>query len=276
MAENSKRMNGRTAENLTRLGLSGFILSLVLVLPTLVSKAGEKAGESDAMESKAHQVASQNQALPIDIDSSPLPTSKGAFVSLGARGKLNGSETKSGFVQAGLFSKIAPPANCSAESIIYYAERAPESFDNARNGTLYGVKTHISATRVGEIEGYNACALVAHAILKRAGCSWARYTASAKALYDMAWKKGWRPSRIQKAGCLVAWNSRAEGWRPRIGRGIHKPDKGAKKVRFRHVGITTGTWMAMDNTSLSGRPSAGVTLRPIRYEAPMFLCPPRS
>ena len=276
MAKNTRRMTGRTAENLTRLGLCGFILSLVLVLPTLVTKAGETKPDPVATNSKVQKTASNKQEAPTDIDASPLPAGKGAFVSLDAGSQLNNIEKKSGFVQAGLFSKIAPPANCSPESIIYYAERAPESFDNAKNGTLYGVKTHISATRVGEIEGYNACALVAHAILKRAGCSWARYTASAKALYDMAWKKGWRPSRLQKAGCIVAWNSRAEGWRPRIGRGIHKSDASAKKVRFRHIGITTGTWMAMDNTSLSGRPSAGVTLRPIRYEAPMFLCPPKS
>ena len=46
-------------------------------------------------------------------------------------------------------------------------------------------------------------------------------------------------------------------------------------VLFRHVGVTVGSWMSVDNSARTSRPEAFVTLRPFRYEPPIFLCPPK-
>lgn len=226
-------------------------------------------------------------------DLSPLPNYKGTYVSLGSDGHWRKPITKDeGFVYAAAAKESdpvevpklvdkppeqnqtgVPEANCSVESIVYYADQAPYVFDPAKRGLLYGVKTHTKATRVEDMPGFNSCALVVHAILKKAGCKWAKYTADAKQMYDLAWEQGWRPSKVQKAGCLVAWNSIEEGWRPRIGKGDHvNPDK-KKGVKFRHLGISTGDWMTIDNTSYFSRPTPGITYRPIRYEPPLYLCP---
>ncbi|MEM7620740.1 MAG: hypothetical protein AAF228_09830 [Pseudomonadota bacterium] len=233
-------------------------------------------------------------------DISPVPNYQGHFISLGMNGAWRQSKASRAmsskrvdsrrFVGAaatglggGLSGKSGahrrqktvgtPRASCSPEAIVYYADRAPINFKAEKRGLLYGVKTHTAATRVADMPGYNSCALVVYAILKKAGCRWARYTANAKAIYDMAYKQGWRPSNVQKPGCLVAWNSKQYGNRARIGRGVHRKKDARKGVYYRHVGISTGSWMAMDNSSYFSRPSAFVTTRPIRYEPPIFLCP---
>ena len=144
----------------------------------------------------------------------------------------------------------------------------PQSDSPLRQHGAVGVQERQKGTAVRRRDAH--IAIVVHAILKRAGCSWAKYTASAKAVYDMAYAAGWRPSATQSAGCLVAWNSRWKGKRPRIGRDQPR----SAKVSSRHLGITTGSWMAVDNTSYLSRPSAYITLRPVRYEWPIFLCPP--
>lgn len=164
----------------------------------------------------------------------------------------------------------APAADCSREAVAYYASKAPSVFEKDKKGLLYGVETHTPDTRVWGMPGYNSCALVVHAILKRAGCGWAKYTADAKAVFDMASAAGWRPSAVQTAGCIVAWNANWKGERPRIG----SNQKKGVKVSFRHVGITTGRWMAVDNTSYLSRPVTYITVRPVAYERPIFLCPP--
>jgi len=209
-------------------------------------------------------------------DVSPLPNYKGEFVSAGHDGTWN--RPKAQFVQGAVDTNLpgAPPkADCSREAIVYYAEQAPEDFEEAKNGLLYGVRTHTAATRVDDMPGFNSCALVAHAILKKAGCKWAKWTANAKAIYDKAYQQGWRPSETQEAGCIVAWNSREAGSRPRIGRGKDAGKDSPKRVLFRHVGIATGSWWSVDNTSFLSRPTAGITVRPFRYESPIFLCPPK-
>lgn len=234
-----------------------------------------------------------NEALSrVKDDASPLPNYQGTFVSLGGRGAWRKTVQKqSGFVNAETTATTPlkpaaknkpeptqkpvtePKADCSTQAIVYYADQAPFVFDHAKKGLLYGIRTHTGATRVDDMPGYNSCAIVVHAILKKSGCKWAKRTANAKAMYDMAWKQGWRPSATQKAGCLVAWNSISEGSRPRIGRGTHSDPKKKKGVLFRHLGITTGTWMTIDNTSYFSRPTPGITTRPIRYEEPLYLCP---
>jgi hypothetical protein len=162
-----------------------------------------------------------------------------------------------------------PPADCSRESIVHYAWQAPFVFEKDKKGLLYGVETHTAATRVGDTPGFLSCALVVHAILKRAGCGWARYTPDAKAVYDMAVAKGWRRTDTQEPGCIVAWNSRQDGPRPAI-----NPGQGQSKVSFRHVGVTTGGWLSVDNLSYLSRPMPFFTWRPYRYRSPMFVCPP--
>ena len=127
-------------------------------------------------------------------------------------------------------------------------------------------------TRYWDMPGFNSCALVVHAILKRAGCEWAKYTADAKAIYDMAYGAGWRPSAAQEAGCIVAWNSKSEGSRSRIGDRQKQTRRGT--TRYRHVGIATGALLSVDNTSWLSRPTAFFTFRPITYERPIFLCHP--
>jgi len=235
--------------------------------------ASEITGDSSGTAGEGRVEQRQMSLIDQNIDPSPLPKNRGDYVSLGLRGDWHKAQSKIVFVRAGVAPEKGPPADCSTKAIVHYAENAPENIGTSRNGTLYGVKTHTSATRVGTTEGYNACALDVHAILKRLGCKWARQTANAKSIYDMAWKQGWRPTSVQRAGCIVAWNSRTPGPRARIGRGKHKDKTKKKGVLYRHVGVTVGNWMSMDNTSYSGRPSAGITLRPVRYTSPMFLCP---
>lgn len=206
--------------------------------------------------------------VPAKVDASPLPNYKGDFVSVGPDGRWRRPSRRAlaGTVPA----RSEPSSDCSPEAITHFAIKAPAVFEKDKKGLLYGVKTHTPATRVGSMPGYNSCALVVYAILKQAGCRWAKYTANAKSMFDMARASGWRLSDTQTAGCIVAWNSRFKGKRPRIGDTRRR--KG--KVGFRHLGITTGSWMAVDNTSFRSRPEAFVTMRPIRYEWPIFLCPP--
>jgi hypothetical protein len=208
--------------------------------------------------------------LPANADTSPLPNYRGDFVSLG----LGGDWRKPGNAQQFLIAGAAasqPPADCSTEAIVHYAALAPSVFEKDKKGLLYGVETHTPATRVWNIAGFNSCALVVYAIMKRAGCDWVKYTASAKALYDNIAGRGWRPTNTQRAGCLVAWNSRWKGDRERLG-GREERRKGG--TLFRHLGITTGKWLAVDNTSALSRPSTFFTWRPYRYESPIYLCPP--
>ncbi len=207
-------------------------------------------------------------------DISPAPNYRGSYISLGAtHWRKPPYQNIMSASAAGPVFKNSPEANCSTKSIVFYAERAPAKFQLEKKGLLYGVRTHTPATRVDNIPGYNSCALVVHAILKKAGCRWAKRTASAKAVYEQAYRAGWRPARTQRAGCIVAWNANSKGSFPRIGRGIHRKKGQSRGVAYRHVGITTGAWMAMDNSSIFSRPSSFITTRPIRYEAPLFLCP---
>jgi len=210
-------------------------------------------------------------------DLSPLPNYKGEFVSAAGDGRWHRPQTQVmiGAVDPGP-SASAPEADCSPEAIVYYAEQAPDAFEAENDGLLYGVRTHTDATRVDDMPGFNSCALVVHAILRKAGCKWARRSADAKAIYDMAYEAGWRPSGTQQAGCLVAWNSQETGERPRIGRGKDAPAQSHRRVLYRHVGIATGSWWSVDNTSFLSRPTAGITFRPFRYESPIFLCPPKA
>jgi hypothetical protein len=71
---------------------------------------------------------------------------------------------------------------------------------------------------------------------------------------------------------MVAWNSKWGGTRARIGDRQKQSPRGS--TRFRHVGITTGTWLSVDNSSWLSRPTTFFTIRPISYEPPIFLCPP--
>jgi hypothetical protein len=205
-----------------------------------------------------------------DVDVSPLPNYKGDFVSAGLDGEWRKPASAPQFIGAASAGPADPPADCSRASIIHYATQAPAVFEKEKKGLLYGVETHTAATRVKNVPGFYSCALVVYAVLKRAGCDWVKYTPDARAIYDMAAAKGWRKAARQEGGCIVAWNSRQQGSRGRIGRDETK--RGG--VLFRHVGITTGGWMSVDNTSFLSRPQEFFTWRPWRYEWPIFLCPP--
>jgi len=214
-------------------------------------------------------------SVPEHIDASPLPGYRGDFISIGASGTWNLPSQP--FAYASASAQREPKADCSPEAIIHYARKAPGAFDADQKGMLYGVRTHTPATRLTtrywDMPGFNSCALVVYAILKRAGCGWAKYTANAKSIYDMADRNGWRPSRDQIGGCMVAWNSRWEGKRRRIGARQKQVHPGT--TLFRHVGIATGSWLSVDNNSWLSRPTTFFTFRPISYEEPIFLCPPQ-
>lgn len=211
------------------------------------------------------------------FDASPLPKYKGEFVSLGADGFWHEASNMKNIVYGSATGSNDVKQNCSPEALIHYAKAAPASFKYEKKGLLYGVKTHTSATRLKtrfwDMPGFNSCALVVYAILKKAGCRWAHYTANAKAIYDMAYRAGWKPTNSQRGGCIVAWNSRWSGGRARIGT-LQKQVKNGSTA-FRHVGITTGSWMSVDNSSWRSRPTRFLTFRPLVYEAPFFLCPPQ-
>lgn len=215
--------------------------------------------------------------LPEAFDASPLPKYRGDFVSIGAEGEwhraANAPNAVYGSADGG--ARASVKQDCSPEAIIHYAKAAPDDFQYEKRGLLYGVRMHTPATRLTtrywDMPGYNSCALVVYAILKKAGCRWAKRTANAKAIYDMASKAGWKASNTQKGGCIVAWNSRWTGSRARIGT-LQKQVKNGSTA-FRHVGITTGAWLAVDNNSWRSRPRRYLTFRPIVYEAPIFLCP---
>jgi hypothetical protein len=215
--------------------------------------------------------------LPARVDASPPPAYTGDFVSLGADGIWRGNtQPPIAYAQTGGPS-AEPAADCSTEAIVHYAMKAPSAFEAGKKGLLYGVKTHTpdtgKTTRYWDMPGFNSCALVVYAILKQAGCSWAKYTANAREIYDIAYKGGgWRPADKQRAGCIVAWNSRNSGGRDRIG--VAQKQAKAGSAAYRHVGITTGEWMSVDNNSLLSRPTTYFTFRPITYTAPIFLCPP--
>jgi hypothetical protein len=250
---------------------------LVLTLIVLAAAAVMTGNTPWQQVTQTNADTSQARLAPeTGADLSPLPVAKGEFVSAGADGQWHRPQTQLAVaaVDPGLMSG-APEPDCSPKAIAYYAEWAADAFEEEKNGLLYGVRTHTDATRVDDMPGFNSCALVAHAILKRAGCKWARYSADAKAIYDMAYAQGWRPSDTQEAGCIVAWNSQEPGKRPRIGRGKDARKDAHRRVLYRHVGIATGSWWSMDNTSFASRPSAGITYRPFRYESPIFLCPPK-
>lgn len=253
---------------------SVLLFSLAVIVP------GEIAANQEEAVDQAPELKTL-MALPQALDSSPLPKYRGEFISLGADGVWHVAPSAKGAVYGSTTrSKKSKeeqvPADCSPDTIIHYALRAPDAFSYEKSGMLYGVKTHTPATRINtrfwDMPGFNSCALVVYAILKRAGCRWARYTANAKAIYDMAYRAGWKPSNTQRAGCIVAWNSRWQGERARIG-SLQKQVK-AGSTAFRHVGITTGSWMAVDNSSWRSRPTRFFTYRPLVYEAPFFLCPP--
>lgn len=259
----------------------GPIVSIVLLLVVLAAAGALLIGfgPQGAQTSDA-DTAQEPPPLPqSEADLSPLPNYKGEGVSAGYDGKWIRPSSQ---FMIGAADQSTPPdtspepePNCSRKAIVYYAEKAPDVFNAEKRGLLYGIKTHTADTRVNDMPGYNSCALVVHAILRRAGCKWAKWTQDAKAIYDMAYKNGWRPSDTQEGGCIVAWNSQEPGNRPRIGRDKDAAKDRPRKVLYRHVGIATGSWWSIDNTSYLSRPSGGITYRPFRYDDPIFLCPPK-
>jgi hypothetical protein len=263
---------GRVRMSGTRLAC--FILAGVLLarLPALAEEK-PKLPDAKARDAIARKALTK---VPRHIDASPLPRSKGDFVSLGADGRWNSPAEGAQFLTSDMTGGQAPSADCSREAIIHYAKAAPSAFDGDKNGLLYGIQTHTPETRLKtrywDMPGFNSCALVVYAILKRAGCGWAKYTADAKGIYDMAFGVGWRPSAVQEGGCMVAWNSKWDGSRSRIGDRQKQTRRGS--TRFRHVGLTTGALLSVDNTSWLSRPTSFFTFRPITYELPIFLCPP--
>jgi hypothetical protein len=257
----------------------GARLACVTLAATLLAPLPASSQDTPKLPDANTRDAIARKALtkvPPHIDASPLPRYKGDFVSLGADGLWNRSAEGTNFLTSEMAGNQGPAADCSREAIVHYAKVAPSAFEGDKQGLLYGVKTHTPETRVKtrywDMPGFNSCALVVHAILKRAGCGWAKYTADAKAIYDMAYGAGWRPSKAQEGGCIVAWNSRSEGSRSRIGDRQKQTRRGS--TRYRHVGIATGALLSVDNTSWLSRPTSFFTFRPIAYERPIFLCPP--
>ncbi len=245
-----------------------FIAALLLAASTSAATVSAQTGNDPLWQALSK--------LPPDVDASPVPDVSGDFVSIGAEGAWRQPPAAriSLFSSASMVDTIRE--DCSPEAIIHYAKKAPGVFEANNNGTLYGVRTHTPETRLTtrywDMPGFNSCALVVYAILKKAGCGWAKYTANARDIYDMAYKSGWRPSTEQRGGCMVAWNSKWEGNRPRIG--VAQKQTKSGRTSFRHVGIATGSWLSVDNNSWLSRPTAFFTFRPISYESPIFLCPP--
>jgi hypothetical protein len=247
------------------------VTALLLAQPAMSQGAADEQPAADPLWDALARV-------PATIDASPLPNYSGDFVSLGAEGNWHQPVGSLVSLYNSAEASERQVADCSPEAIVHYARQAPNKFEIEKNGLLYGVRTHTPETRVStrywDMPGFNSCALVVYAILKKAGCGWAKYTANAKAIYDMAYRGGWRPSDTQRGGCMVAWNSRWEGSRARIGTAQKQSKSGS--TRFRHVGIATGSWLSVDNSSWLGRPTTFLTFRPLAYEAPIFLCPPRT
>jgi hypothetical protein len=247
----------------------------------VLSGALSVCGASDAAERLPNETAMWKalRRLPAEVDASPPPNYSGDYVSLPADGIWRGAtQPPLAFAQSA-GTQAEPKPDCSTETIIHYAQKAPGAFEAGKKGLLYGVKTHTPETRVAtrywDMPGFNSCALVVYAILKQAGCSWAKYTANAREIYDMAYKGGgWRPSETQRAGCMVAWNSRKSGGRDKIGVAQKQATPGT--TAYRHVGIATGAWLSVDNSSIWSRPTSYFTFRPIAYGKPIFLCPPES
>jgi hypothetical protein len=262
------RMRAGNGARLAYVGLAAMLLALPASAQDKPKLPDAKTRDTIARKALAK--------VPPHIDASPLPRHKGDFVSLGADGLWNRPAEGAHFLTAETTGTQGPSADCSREAIVHYAQAAPSAFEGDKQGLLYGVKTHTPETRLKtrywDMPGFNSCALVVHAILKRAGCDWAKYTADAKAIYDMAYGAGWRPSAAQEGGCIVAWNSKSEGSRSRIGDRQKQTRRGT--TRYRHVGIATGALLSVDNTSWLSRPTAFFTFRPITYERPIFLCPP--
>ena len=255
-------------------GLTCVAVAVMLLVPRpAAAQEAPKLPDAKTRDAIARDALTK---VPRHIDASPLPRAKGDFVSLGADGLWNKPAEGTHFMTSEMAGKQGPAADCSREAIVHYANAAPSAFEADKGGLLYGVKTHTPETRVKtrywDMPGFNSCALVVYAILKQAGCGWAKYTADAKAIYDMAHGAGWRPSTVQEGGCMVAWNSKSEGSRSRIGDRQKQARRG--NTRYRHVGIATGTLLSVDNTSWLSRPTAYFTFRPITYERPIFLCPP--
>jgi hypothetical protein len=234
------------------------------------------ASAEERRDGSGNMTPRQTQPGAPGPDLSPLPNFKGDFIAMGANGVWNIPPKGRPMLGAGMVPTQPPAPDCSPEAIVHFAMEAPAAFEADKSGRLYGVQTHTPATRVTtrywDMPGYNSCALVVYAILKRAGCGWARYTADAKGIYDQAYQAGWKASDTQEGGCMVAWNSRWDGGRARIGDRQKQSPRGG--TRFRHVGIATGRWMSVDNSSWQGRPTRFFTFRPIIYETPIFLCPP--
>jgi hypothetical protein len=253
----------------------GAPLFVILIALFLAQPAMSQGGADE--QPTADPIWEALARVPATIDASPLPNYSGDFVSLGADGAWRRPVGALASLYNSAEASEQREADCSPDAIVHYARQAPNKFEIEKNGLLYGVRTHTPETRVStrywDMPGFNSCALVVYAILKKAGCGWAKYTANAKAIYDMAYKGGWRPSDRQRGGCMVAWNSRWEGSRARIGT-TQKQTKGGS-TRFRHVGIATGSWLSVDNSSWLGRPTTFFTFRPLAYEPPIFLCPPQ-
>jgi hypothetical protein len=254
--------------------LPGYVILAAMLLAPLPASAQDPA---KALSAKARAAIARTALLkvPPHIDASPLPRLKGDFISLGADGRWSTRGEGKQFLTSDVTGGQDPTADCSREAIVHYAKAAPSVFEGDKKGLLYGVQTHTPETRMmtryWDMPGFNSCALVVYAILKRAGCPWAKYTADAKAIYDMANDAGWRPSTVQEGGCMVAWNSKSDGPRARIGDKQKQSRRG--NTRFRHVGIATGNLLSVDNTSWLSRPTTFFTFRPIIYEPPIFLCP---
>lgn len=250
------------------------VLAAMMLTPVAVSAQDQPKPPS----SKARDAIARTALMkvPPNIDASPLPRLKGDFISLGADGRWSARSEGQQFLTSDVTGSQGPNADCSREAIVHYATAAPSTFEADKKGMLYGVQTHTPETRMmtkyWDMPGFNSCALVVYAILKRAGCGWAKYTADAKAIYDMANAAGWKPSTTQEGGCMVAWNSKSDGTRARIGDKQKQSRRG--NTRFRHVGIATGSLLSVDNTSWLSRPTTFFTFRPIIYEPPIFLCPP--
>jgi hypothetical protein len=166
--------------------LSGVALvcfvAAAMLLPGPPASAQEKPKLPDAKTREAIARKALTK-VPQHIDASPLPRYKGDFVSLGADGFWNRSAGTVNVLTSQMAGDQGPSADCSREAIIHYAKAAPSAFDAGNKGLLYGVQTHTPETRMTtrywDMPGFNSCALVVHAILKRAGCGWAKYTADA-------------------------------------------------------------------------------------------------
>lgn len=209
------------------------------------------------------------------------------FVQAGMTDWLTGSKKKfKGYPKVLVRTESA---KVLSEEIYEAAKEAPSEYDEETR-KLYGVRTQNSSTKlevavpvVGDVTlpGYNSCALVASAILKKAGVRIGAYALVNNVRRYLS-SNGWRRTLTPSKGDIVIWAKRKEGrteWKKRAV--VHWKDNKLYKEEidtidysanryYNHIGVFIGWsiaiqgpvitggspvgWYTVDNSSVTGEP----------------------